>query len=48
MVGVVEAVAFETFPVSCAPAEITSNPHAANARGIKDAFRIAPYPHLLQ
>jgi len=26
----------------------TSNPHAANATGIKATFRIAPYSHPLQ
>jgi hypothetical protein len=48
MVGVAEAVACAAFPVSCAPAESTSNPHAANAAGIKTTFRMLHAPILLQ
>src|SRR6266481_2377923 len=44
MVGIVEAVAFAAFPVSCAPAASSNNPHAANATGIKETLRIVPYP----
>src|SRR4029077_12263588 len=48
MAGVVEAATFAALPVSCAPAENTSNPHAAIARGSRDTFRITPYLHGLQ